>query len=149
MICDKIASTVLNLADDEDFTSGLLCTLSLLIIFIGGGCYVILPYLIQIPLIIIAVSILIVTEIIFLFDKAQPNAEDNKICFTFKRKLICYIDVVFILSIIGVFVWAYNFFIPITEWVSVFAIYTIYAIIVVIALYGYIWLNSKKYRKKD
>lgn len=96
-----------------------------------------------------------VAEIIFFADPQKPKGKDNRFWFTAQVKAECYVDVLFGWFIVGSIVGIYNIVAQnaesygkaIIDTVMVYGIYPVAIVVGALAIYGYIYLNSLKYRK--
>jgi hypothetical protein len=102
------------------------------------------------------VGVVIVAELIFLlFDNKKPKKKENKFWFTAKRKGIAYLESAFIiLEVNGLYQlgkrgipYIKRYYPEIVKWLGYVGITIIILAIVIGVLYGYIYLNSLKYKK--
>jgi len=105
---------------------------------------------------LLIISIIIVAELIFLlFDKKKPKKKENKFWFTVKRKGISYIPSTFVwIESIGAFElgkrgipYIRKYYPEIVKWLGYVGITIIVIAIILTILYGYIKLNSLKYKE--
>jgi hypothetical protein len=155
MICDKFSRLFNALVVEGSIgVVGIVCIITGLLIF--GGYVVLYPILATIPLIYIVIGTIGLMEILFLFDKEKPKYDEGHIWFTFKRKILSFFDIVVGIGFFGDLKYVYDQLPTVAEWFGLtqpylleFAKYLVIMAIFCMMFYVYIWLNSKKYKKKD
>lgn len=155
MLCDKIAKFLSGVDEPEDM--GAVAIMSIVIgLLILGGYLTLYPILVTIPFLYMIITIVTLMEVLFLFDKEKPKHDQSHMWFTFERKLISFFDIVFAVGFFGDFMWVYSQLHIVIEWLELsqpyildFAKYAVIMVIFCVLFYIYIWINSKKYKKKD
>jgi hypothetical protein len=160
MICDKIYK-VLNadFCDDDQKFLDLFFIIGSFCFIITIGLYQIYNVLLNIPILYSVVGLIGLLEILFLVDREKPKEDQSHMLFTVERKLLSLIDLAIVIGIAGDLKWVYDQLPSVAEWLGIsqpylwnlatdFAMACLYVIIIIVSIYIYIWLNSKKYDRK-
>lgn len=114
------------------------------------GLFALLPTisLLAIPIILLTVFI---GELFFLADSREPTHEDNLFAFTVERKIVAFITAfVGLLAVVGLLQGGRGFLDwAIANWVAVTFFFGIvgFVVVILLAFYAYIKVNSLKYRR--
>ncbi len=109
-----------------------------------------------IPIWILIILVLVITEIKFWLDKKKPEKKENKFKFTIKRKLIAFLESSFIIIVLGglynlskkVIPYLEDNFIIIVKWLCYISIGLMILAIIIGIFWICIKLNSLKYSKR-
>ena len=98
----------------------------------------------------ILISIVALTEFFFWLDKSKPS-DENVMWFTVERKASAFADGMFALGVFGCAYWGIQRLGEPAFWglLSSISIATITVLITAGALYGYVWINARRYKEAN